>query len=357
MIKCYFVDVKSISSTVSKSKFKKAEIDRLADAIIAADGLLRPLILQQTGVEKYTVIEGHREYYAAIRAKEKDIKKAEMVNAFIINADLRKSAIDQLNLLIPQPANESPAPDINSNILTDLIAASIDRLLPEITAAIAIQLQPIVSQLTEHQQVLNTIKIALVNKPKDESEKSPKTEATTQPVAKVDSIVPEIKIVIEPTPKIDRQKKIEPVETLKSDLSDKPAKVTKSTPKGTKKTKGVDSSSSIAVAIEPKIPAGTTISSTEITKIVAKQSADSGSIDSDKSATALNLINTLSQSDLTLRMERSGVLKAIVKSVPIVISKRDSQPSQKFETWEDLINAKITGLTASKIPDIIKKLK
>ena len=56
-------------------------------------------------------------------------------------------------------------------------------------------------------------------------------------------------------------------------------------------------------------------------------------------------------------MERSGVAKAIVKSVSTIVSKRDSQPSQKFETWEDIINAKITGLTDSKIPDIIKKLK
>ena len=360
MIKCYFVDVKSISSNRSKSSFDAAEIELLADAILKADGLLRPLVLQQSGVEKYTVIEGHREYYAAVRAKEKDITKAEMVNAFVIDPKSKKLAIDQLKLLThPQPLTATIDSGIDRHILAELVSASIDRLLPEITAAISTQLQPIVSQLANHQQILETIKVALANKPKGETEPSPKPEQIIQPVAKVDPIAPEVKIVIEPKPNIDRQKEIEPVATSKSDsLEPKPAKATKSTLKSNKKTKAVDTSSPIALTIEPKIPDRTTITSTKITKPAAtKQTAASGSIDSEKSTNALNLINTLSQGDLTLRMERSGVAKAIVKSVSTIVSKRDSQPSQKFETWEDIINAKITGLTASKIPDIIKKLK
>jgi len=355
MIKCYFVDVKNIESSLPKSSLDTAEIDRLADAILASDGLLRPLVLQQISVEKYTVLEGHREYYAAVRAKEKDITKAEMVNAFVIDSKSKKSAIDQLKLLTHlQEPTATIDLGIDPQILTELVSASIDRLLPEITAAIAMQLQPIVSQLTKHQQALDRIAVDLVNQPKDESEKLPLIEEIIQPVSKVDPIEP----VIDPKPKIDRRKKIEPVETLKpNSIETKPVKVTKSTPKSNKKTQAVDTSSSITVAIEPKIPAKTTMPSTTITKLAAtKQTAASGSIDSDKSAHALNLINTLSQGDLTIKMERSGIAKATVNLVPMIILKRDSQSAQKFDTWDDLIATKIK-LTPAKIQEIIKKLK
>ena len=357
MIKCYFVDVKSISSTIPKSKFKKADLDRLSDAIVATDGLLRPLILQQTGVEKYTVIEGHREYYAAVRAKEKDIKKAEMVNAFVIDANSHQSAIDQLKLLTQtQPASEIPAPDIAPNILTDLLAASIDRLLPEITAAISTQLQPIVSQLANHQQILDTIKLALANKPTAESGKLTKTEEITLPVSKVDLPKPEVKPAKEPKPKNDRNNKSEPVETLGSDSPEtKPTKAPKTTPKSSNKTKP---SASIPVAIEPQTQTTDKNPAIEIAKPIEtnKPAATGGSIDSDKSTIALNLINNLSKDDLILKMERSGI-KIARELVESIISKRDSQPAQKFNTWDDLIVLKIKGLTPSKVQDIIKKLK
>jgi ParB-like chromosome segregation protein Spo0J len=87
MIKCFFVDVKSIKSDLPKSNFVESELEQLADLILATDGLLRPLILQEIKAGKYQVIEGHREYYAAIIAKEKNIAKAEMVNAFVVDAN------------------------------------------------------------------------------------------------------------------------------------------------------------------------------------------------------------------------------------------------------------------------------
>jgi ParB-like nuclease domain len=367
MIKCYFVDVKSISSTVPKSKFKKAEIDRLADAILSADGLLRPLILQQTGVEKYTIIEGHREYYAAVRAKEKDLKKAEMVNAFIIDANLQKSAIEQLNLFTPQPSSENPTPDIVPNLLTDIIAASIDRLLPEITAAISTQLQPIASQLANHQETLDTIKSSLANKPIDESGKQTKAEETTQPVSQVDLPKPEVKPLVITKPLIESDKESAPEETPSSDSpKPKPPKATKTTSRNSKKTKPADKlSASTPVAIASEAQTANKIPATTITKAVATKSAETGSslaqplgtsITSDKSTIALDLINNLSKDELMVKVERSGV-KITRDIVESLILKRDSQPAQKFDTWDSLGVLKIKGLTASKIQEIIKKLK
>jgi hypothetical protein len=99
MIKCYFVDVRSIKSEVPRSNFIESDLEKIADSILEMEGLIRPLILQEISFEKYTVIEGHQEYYAAVIAKEKNISKAEMVNAFIIQSNARLAAIEQLNLL------------------------------------------------------------------------------------------------------------------------------------------------------------------------------------------------------------------------------------------------------------------
>ncbi|WP_373539981.1 ParB N-terminal domain-containing protein [Chamaesiphon sp.] len=361
MIKCYFVDVKSISSTVPKSKFKKTEIERLADAILATDGLLRPMILHETGIEKYTVIEGHREYYAAVRAKEKDLNKAEMVNAFIIDANSYKSAIEQLNLLTRSQSTSPVAnPTLDPQISTDLVVESIERLLPTITAAISTQLQPIVAQLIEHQQILADLKSELVNNSKNEGEKIPEAEARILPVPEVDLPIQKVETVIKPNPKIDSKEKSEPVDILGSDsLAAKPTKATKSTHKGSRKTKPAEKpSASIPVAIEPETQIITTAPSTKTAKLVeTQQTVDIGSIESEKSTNALNLINTLSSDDLTLRMQRSGVLPAIIKLIPKIISQRTNQPAQRFDTWEDIITAKISGLTSTKVQEIIKKLK
>ena len=93
MIKCYFVDINNISSCLPRSSFVESELEQLANLILKTDGLLRPLILKESGVEKYTVVQGHREYYAALTAKEKDSSRAEMVNAFVISSQIQQSAM------------------------------------------------------------------------------------------------------------------------------------------------------------------------------------------------------------------------------------------------------------------------
>lgn len=99
MVDFFLVEVKSIHSTESISKFNSSEIDKLARMILETNGLLRPLILKQTGIESYEVISGHLEYYAALRAKEKDAHKAEMVNALVIESEEEVAAVQQTKFL------------------------------------------------------------------------------------------------------------------------------------------------------------------------------------------------------------------------------------------------------------------
>ena len=99
MVDFFLVETKLISSSQPASSFSQPEIDKLAKLILDTNGLLRPLVLKETGFEKYEVVSGHLEYYAAVRAKEKNPLQAEMVNALVIEAEEEKMAIQQAQLL------------------------------------------------------------------------------------------------------------------------------------------------------------------------------------------------------------------------------------------------------------------
>jgi len=93
------VDVKCIISDVSRSTFSEQEIEQLADSILKNDSLLRPLILKQTGIENFVVLDGHLEFYAAVRAREKNPRQAEMVNSFVIPPKDESTVNEQINFL------------------------------------------------------------------------------------------------------------------------------------------------------------------------------------------------------------------------------------------------------------------
>ena len=85
------VDLKEIKSDAPRSKFSEEQIEVLANAILENGGLIRPLILKQSDIDSYSVIDGHLEYYASVRVREKDARKGEMVNAFVIKPQQEKA--------------------------------------------------------------------------------------------------------------------------------------------------------------------------------------------------------------------------------------------------------------------------
>lgn len=99
MIEFYLVDVKNITSNIQRSNFAEADLENLADMILESGGIIKPLILKATGVETYTVIDGHFEYYAAVRAREKEPRKGEMVNAFVISPKEEDIIVKQISAL------------------------------------------------------------------------------------------------------------------------------------------------------------------------------------------------------------------------------------------------------------------
>ncbi|MBD2137082.1 hypothetical protein H6F32_05665 [Anabaena sp. FACHB-1237] len=96
MSKFEIVEIESVSSSVPRSNFKEVDLDILADSILESGGILKPLVLKKIGFEKYEVIDGHFEYYAAVRAREKNSIKGEIVNAFIITSEKEDAVLKQV---------------------------------------------------------------------------------------------------------------------------------------------------------------------------------------------------------------------------------------------------------------------
>lgn len=98
MIKFYFVDVSSIQSNVPRSNFSEDQIEQLADIILESEGVLNVILLTQTGINSYNVLAGDLEYYAAVRAKEKNPRQGEMINAVIVQPSNQDTLLKQAEL-------------------------------------------------------------------------------------------------------------------------------------------------------------------------------------------------------------------------------------------------------------------
>lgn len=104
MIQQSLVEVKSITSKISRSKFNEQQIEEAAKAIVEAKGIINPIILARTGINSFEVVNGHFEYYAAARAKEIDLASAETIAAYIIDGE-NKAINKQIDIF--RKANKS----------------------------------------------------------------------------------------------------------------------------------------------------------------------------------------------------------------------------------------------------------
>jgi len=92
----FLLDTVAITSN-KKSKMSSAEVDKMADALLAGGGIVNPLIVRQTGNDKYEVVEGHAQFQAIQRAKEKN-KSFELTRAIVLNYnDGTKKNLGRLN--------------------------------------------------------------------------------------------------------------------------------------------------------------------------------------------------------------------------------------------------------------------
>ena len=108
-MKHFLVDVASIVSAQPRDRFDPEAVESLADSILESDGLLKPLVLRATGPESFEVVDRHLEYWAAVRAREKDPRKGEMVNAYVALPKSTEAIERQLAVLKRTETGEAPA--------------------------------------------------------------------------------------------------------------------------------------------------------------------------------------------------------------------------------------------------------
>jgi hypothetical protein len=107
------VPVKKISSPVDGSTFDDNALNTTANLILKVEGIINPLIVRRTSLESYQVVEGHFEYYAAVKAREIDARKGEMIGAFIIESDNEEFLIEQAKILRKKEALATGEQDIH----------------------------------------------------------------------------------------------------------------------------------------------------------------------------------------------------------------------------------------------------
>jgi DNA uptake protein ComE-like DNA-binding protein len=126
-----FVDIVSVHTSSSRSGFSQNEVEKLARNFLLSGGSTKPLIVRRINEEEFDVIEGHLEFYAALRAKEID-DNFEMIQAIILDSKNEKAIIEQVNLF-KKAVNPPPLPPDNQVIeriknLEDHLSSDINNL-------------------------------------------------------------------------------------------------------------------------------------------------------------------------------------------------------------------------------------
>lgn len=121
------LDVKEIVSDVPRSNFTEEQIEQLADLILEGGGVIRPLVVKQVDIDRYQLLDGAFEYYGAVRAREKEPRQGELVNAFVVSPKTEAVIHRQIELLQPQDQTETtpqptaghaePTPAANGRVL------------------------------------------------------------------------------------------------------------------------------------------------------------------------------------------------------------------------------------------------
>jgi len=120
MAKFQNIDVKEIFSNVPRSQVPAQHVEELADAILAAGILIRPLIVREVKFDSCELLSSPLEFYAAVRAREKDPRKGEMVASFLLSKDEDASSVmEQLARL-----DETPKPDAAARLAQALARRS-----------------------------------------------------------------------------------------------------------------------------------------------------------------------------------------------------------------------------------------
>lgn len=108
--------IKDIHSSQPRSVFSEAELEKAAQLILAIEGVINPIVLMRTGVTAYEVVNGHFEYYAALKAKEINSIKGETINAYIIESADEQEIFEQQIAVFRRSHHWNDTPEITHEV-------------------------------------------------------------------------------------------------------------------------------------------------------------------------------------------------------------------------------------------------
>ncbi|MFM7888518.1 MAG: hypothetical protein ACKPCM_17910 [Pseudanabaena sp.] len=156
------IDLDTITSPASSnSQFSSRQIENLANLFLKAGDTISPILVRKVSPIAFEVLEGHFEYYAAIKAQEID-EQFTAIRAYVVPPELESTILEQYNflrshsaptpILTPPPVNRAPAPDLANieeaiaNRLEQKLTAAIEKTIEE---RVSTSLQVIVGQVTK----------------------------------------------------------------------------------------------------------------------------------------------------------------------------------------------------------------
>ena len=297
------IDLDTITPpTVKVSQFPDSHIQNLANLFLKAGDTVSPILLRKISPIAFEILEGHFEYYAAMKAQEID-EQFTAIRAYVVPNNLESTILEQYRFLrslsvpVAAPVTENLAQNLDlvqmeqaiANRLEQTLSARIDRIFEErISASLQVFTNQITQQLSS--QLLDfklDLKQSLSFVPINQVLESP-----TQP-----------KIVV-------------PASELEKPVKSKSAKAT------TTKSKTVSSKAKI----------------------------NSINNDDPKVVQVLNDLNTMNYEDLQRNLAKSA--KSNTKFAKLINELRLQQPDQKLRSIQDVI-ANVAGLAEKTMQKII----
>ena len=288
------IDLDTITPpTVNVSQFQDSHIQNLANLFLKAGDTVSPILLHKISPIAFEILEGHFEYYAAMKAQEID-DQFTAIRAYVVPPDLESTIIEQYQFLrslstpVAAPATENLAKNLDlaqmeqaiANRLEKTLSTTIDRILQE---RLNSSLQVLTNQITQQlsAQILDL-----------------KQSLSSAPISQV------LEVPTQPT-------------TLAPESSPVKSKPTK--------------------ASKPKAP-------------TSKAKANSIDNNDPKALQVLNDLNTMNFADLQRNLAKST--KTNTKFARPIDEMRLQQPEQKFQSIQDVI-ANVAGLAEKTMQKII----
>lgn len=115
------VAVKKIQSTVLRSVFSEHELESAAKLILQSEGVINPIVVRRTSLKSFEVVDGDFEYYAAVRAREIDPRKGEMIGVYIMEPENEEILSKQVQFFRKQNALTSQQTEFSSYSLEEFM--------------------------------------------------------------------------------------------------------------------------------------------------------------------------------------------------------------------------------------------